>query len=563
MHRQNEKKPELQSADFVNVPHFYEVLNARDEKQENHAKIRIIATGCDGEHGKPRDDAAKLVDTVAKTSPAPILVINTGDRAYDNGIDSPTDIAFETIVKHKLPQINALGNHDHNLHNGPFGRTEGNVDGYKKANAQIQHTFMKNGVHSPELLTKFRGHTLDIADLQQWNCIGRVCGFLIKGDPTKGIKDIVLFILDSSTYIRESLLARGKERDNPNNQANWFKRIYKQYKNAEKLVFMHHPIYALDKRVLKSDAPVYLNPIEISQYPEGFNHSDMLRQEFQDFIFTLFCAHSHTLAYVYDQSICQVVSGGAGGPLQDRWNYAKTPMYLQRHGIADVWIDPSMHLENKPSVTINFHTTDGQQLQFNNLSGNAVKRLQTEPAAVVCFRKIAVEACNQYFAHLGTLPQKGVGYYFGGPSTDAKERTDDIVNFCNQFEPITDPKKLYDFVIQKLQRWGTPGEKSMVTFLSKLMQHYFKLSYEDFVKYPAQFTEAVQKKMQEQQAAPAATQAINIPKAARTANEGKNSGSGSASSFMIFGSHMLACSSRESSPSLVGIPTPPASPPKA
>lgn len=567
----NEKKPELQSADFVNVPHLYKVTHSREAKHDNNnGKIRILVVGCSGELGKAKKDTAKLLKTVAESSSSPLaptFVVDLGDRFYSSGVSSPTESAFKTYfyddIQDDLVRILTLGNHDHDLHNAHLVSTKGDVDDFKKANAQIQHTFMVNGVHSPELLEKFRGHTLDITTLRKWNCIGRVSCFVFEGDAKNGIKDTVMFFLDSSTYVRDELNSRGKEKDNPNNQANWFKRIYKLYPNAEIVVFMHHPIYTLDKRTLASDATVYLTQMEISQYPNNYNYNDMLRDAFQGFTFTLFAAHSHTLAYVYNESICQVISGGAGGPLQERWNFSEISMYNQNNGLVDVIIDPAARKENQPSMRFTFHTTDGQCLQFTNLNGNAVKRA-IEPPEVVLFSELVIKASNQYFESLKTRPLKGWRYYASGPDPEAIKRTDQLINHCNRFEPHTDPQKLYDFVISKLQRWFKPGEKSMVTYLSILMNHHFKLTYENFVNNPSRFTEAVRLR-QKRMPAGSATQPINIPTTAIAQPSEREMKAGSSSKSGLFGSYVVpAPCSAESSPSLVAVaPTSlSASPPK-
>lgn len=342
----------------------------RGDRDKENADMRMLVIGCQGNAKTEQMNVAELMNAVAgyRETHKPDFILMLGDSFYDSGVECADDVMFNshfhdiyanpTLEALKdIPCFAFLGNHDHNFHKM---RIPGAECGVPRAMHQVAHTYLpRQRFRSTEELQQFyRSHTdeevvdIDITKLPKWNMPSRayaiICG------------NTQLFCIDSNTYIADYLAAlRGDT--NPANQVNWLVATVKIAKAAGRTVALalHHPLFTPGKRAFHNDISLYLSEDEIKS--EAFqrqfgalnssacSYNSLLRETFkqQALVFdSVYAAHDHNLYYYNNKStltdypLCQITSGGGGGSLQDREEFAeqdKMAFFLKRNGFVDVF----------------------------------------------------------------------------------------------------------------------------------------------------------------------------------------------------------------------------------
>ncbi len=586
--------PEVKSTEVSYTPGEYELIFPRDEK---NTKIVFNVFGCAG-NGKPEQkEVATLMEDVTKKAPddlKPKFCIGLGDNIYDNGVLSPTDPLFQTYFYNmyqqpsftatlKMPYIMIRGNHCHNFHNGVTGiRRRGGMDSngsvnYKRADAQVEHTFLQPGVRE-----MYQSEQLQLSKLPKWNMPQPYFIKRIKGDKSKNIKDIELYFIDSSIYARAYLDALGKDKNNLNNQAKWLERLVKKNPEAIQYLFLHHPRHVLDKRTLKkhSDLHLYLTEDEIKQFKtlgfEGHSYNELLLFVMgkQGLIFDAeFCAHTHALSYLKGESgcelvltldehlrklnitsnagyvftghklfyvnkanhvnveiplskelrqaffaqlqplptarilsaeelqkitrltqhvhkeTCQIISGGGGGDLQQRYNpSADVGCYMHNNGFLTACVDPA---QPQHELTLDFHTIKpAQHLRFTSLSREALLSEEKESPEVVALRQIVKLAYQDYMTEIRKIKDFGTSWSSSG--VVGLRRADDLHNFFNQLGKI-EKMAAYHFIKENLSKSNVNKKNSLAYFVNFHMVKNSGVTWENFIiKNSQEFSQAVQ-----------------------------------------------------------------------
>jgi hypothetical protein len=509
------KPLESKPLDRLHVPQDYKLLDTRPPREGKSAgktassDIYFHVLGCGGNGQNPQREVAALMNQIASQSNRkPKFIVLLGDNFYDNGIDSAMDPAFDTnfysVYQNKrLTQLAGTpcfvipGNHDHNLH---YWGTRGNKNDFKKIAAQVNHSFLENGVESVERVAMYQNQVIDLAHLPSWNMPRRYYSCTIEAEEKKE-SNLELFFIDSSTYVKDFLNAEElkSEKENPANQANWLRRIASQNLDAIKLLFLHHPLYTVDKRLTASDAYLYLTLDEIKRLNDlgiNGNYNDMLYAILQRHRLKFdatFCAHTHAMSYYYNDEknseLCQVISGGGGGHLSDRYNFRDRKhlsSFSKKYGFVDVTVDRVSR-----ELTFDYHCIGQPQLRFTNKSSNFVRNAREEKREVTLLREIVTEACELYYDFLAnSASQHWSAAWLGYHGTTGSQRTDDVINFFNRYEAIAFADAV-NFLKEKMQRWSKANDNSLITYLSRGIFKFCELEYADFEKNPHLFVEMV------------------------------------------------------------------------
>lgn len=486
--------PTPKKTDYINNPHDYFI-----KMETSHINFYVL--GCAGNGGIPQHEVAAEMERIAKSSPnKPSFFILLGDNFYDHGVDSATSPAFKTyfydVYQNKTftatkdtPCFGILGNHCNDIERTLLVSKAGNID-VRKPTAQVTHTFLQQGVESPEKVKMFEGKYLVLDDLSKWNMPRRYYSITLEGNKEEGEKDLVLIFLDSSTYVKDYLASLDPTLENPNdNQANWYKATRDSNPSATKITFLHHPVYSVDKRFEPSysDMDQYLASSDIikltqNKFPNTASYNNLVAAAFdkQGLLNGIFmAAHTHALSFVKTQSFTQVISGGGGGKLQDRYNFNKLPCFMPKYGFVCVSGDLA-DLEN--TLKFDIRTTDRYHLQFMNKSDKPVRLDSHEPAEVTFLRELILNACDSYFEFMKTVPQTGFGSYFNDHGPNGFRRADELSSYFNRNERIFYDKAAI-FLIDKMKRSGYEKATSLISFFRENLKP-FGVTYEDFLKDP-------------------------------------------------------------------------------
>lgn len=488
---------------LTHTPHSYTLIDDLDKKSGSSAeKLCFYVVGCGGNGSTMQKEVAELMNKAAQSGEKPKFIIILGDNFYDNGTDSPIDPAFTTNfydVYHdkKLSTLAGTpcfiipGNHDHNIHRGIYGTRNGDID-FQKIASQIKHTYIdKDGAFIPERERLFNEKILSLSQLPKWNMPRRYYSFDIEK------KAIEFFMLDSSTYVKDYLTSLTHDRHNPHNQAIWLEHTAKQNKRAIKLVFLHHPLNTIGKRVFHPDQMLYLSASDLAELQTlkiTGNYNQFLSQilQRQGLVFdAAFSAHDHSMYYYLELSkenpLCQIVAGGGGGKLDSRSAvpYSESvPCFFKNHGFVSVRINPHA-LTDK--LIFDFYTINQHHLQFSHLSTQP-RKLALDDEAVAELRQLLLETCRMYLkTHLGSsgnlsgffkniyehrraAPHGGSGIY----------RADNLMNFLNRYENLT-IKQIILYLTESMGYWTTPSPESLITMIATRIQKKYDMPYDDFI----------------------------------------------------------------------------------
>ncbi len=485
-----------------NNPHSTQVYKLINSEQKNSADLRFCVFGCMGTGGTDQKAVAKLLQekvATMKESEKPEFIIILGDNFYNNGVDDPKDKAFnnnfhniyypENSALRGIPCFVIPGNHDHNLHRGFSGKTNG-LTHFKKIEAQIQHTYNDNNIHASyndisreNVVAMFDSKVLDLAKLPQWNMPRRAYAI------TKNA--VIMLMLDSSAYVQGYL--KFLESKDENNQATWVDRLEKKAKSEGKRVIfcMHHPLVTAGTHSADKDLEIYLAKEEIEKLRKngiaGENYNQVLYEimlKKQKLEPDLVCsAHDHSMAYFLEKvvGLRQLISGGGGGPLQPRTGL-KEGSDLICSVIEHGFVMATVPAEEK-EITLELVGVKGSHLKIKHLSGEFIRedRVEEKDNDIKILREIISVAYQKYFAFLREQNKKTLSH-----GQEGIANADFLMNFINRVKPLS----VEDIVcqIQSLHddRVSKPSKHSLVTFIDKEFQDKFKINYASYrnAKYP-------------------------------------------------------------------------------
>jgi len=434
---------------------FEYVAQDKPNNQVHHsAATRFFALGCQGDKDTSQQfQVAELMNKMASPlqGAAPDFVLLLGDNFYDFGVEGPTSKQFTTNFEaiytntnlaylRKIPCFAILGNHDENIHKKAFMEPE---KGIERGMHQVAHTYLATEFKTTaDLQNLFQSHTttdaiidLDVNELPAWNMPSRTYA-LISGNTQ-------IFCIDSNKYVSDFLkLCAGDK--NPDNQAAWVKKEYDKaiHEGRNVLLALHHPLITPGKRAFHSDHHLYLSDEE--RYSEEFkkyfghlvssgsepSYNQLMREtcKHQQLVFhAVLTAHDHDL-YNYnnkneisDYPLCQMTSGGGGGPLQERESFEDQKSmgcFIKRHGFTDVYsqgdglihfylntirktnqeLDISLHFTNKDCKPLRVYP---QKMATNEIEG----------IEKIC--SVTKSAVDEYFAFISSRQNEKNGSFLG------------------------------------------------------------------------------------------------------------------------------------------------------
>lgn len=450
-------------------PHVYQLINHHSDE------LTFFAEGCGGVPGEKQKKVASRMDGVAAFKP-PAFFLGCGDNFYHDGVTDYRDSRFTTqyhdtygdpLLEHlaPVPGFIGLGNHDGRRHKWEqlltsytptFIRTPPQTGEVVEVN-QVAHSYTtqpndKNiNVSKCEL---YSSETLDITNLPKWNMPFFYYSIICE--------KVQIFVLNSNSYVSDWLkkekLSEKKESDlaaevldfsiplekNCKNQATWFETECKKAKLAGRtvIVVMHHPLFTASVRHFqyKGDAELYLTPDELKEANERLNqpvesriYNEILRKVFQTqeiLMDMVIAAHDHSLYYYNNildidspYKICQVVTGGGGGDLQDRMNFQNHKNlggFLKQTGFIAITCN-KYHPE---LITIEIFTTENHYLKFTNKDPIPVREPSLDNRIEI-IRELILEACDEYQIFLDNRQTINEGKFFR-LTTNHKHTTNDL-----------------------------------------------------------------------------------------------------------------------------------------
>jgi hypothetical protein len=486
---------------IINTPRIIDLTLSENESDAD-APLSFFVFGCGGDGSETQKKVAQMLNDIAGQQLGPRFVIMLGDNFYDNGVDSEHDEAFTKKfyeVYHRedypyiadLPFFVILGNHDHNLHNN-FGLTAGNIHGItdvKKIAAQVLHTHVKDTKNS---YCKDNTHLIN---LPRWNMPSHF--YLLR------IHNIEMFFIDSNTYVKDFLAMSNGDEDN---QAAWLQRNA-QNPDTIKLIFMHHPLLTVGKRLQKPDTNVYLNPQDLEMLKSLYNieggYNSILRQvliDTQKLTFNaVFSAHDHDLFYHLDRgndqtNLCQITVGGGGGRLQNRhtvkdWN--KMPFFAKEHGFVNVTITPNS-ADKKMLFDFHYGLDTYRHVRFDNLSLAPHRRTLTageEKAEapdefIDKLREVFLISYAEYLNHAlqrseGTAESMHLGEYHGSKGLTS---ADSLRNLFNNYSPVGGNEIIQIITMTFAERKTLPTPTSLSSIFETNMLKIYMQSFESFIE---------------------------------------------------------------------------------
>jgi hypothetical protein len=437
-----------EATDPVHYPKTYQLIDSRtiDSEEKNSSVFSFYVLGCIGEKGEAQKQVAELMNDIATKNGKPKCIIFLGDNFYPRGAISPDDPVFkeqfdliyqaENLDAIKdIPCFFIAGNHCHNIFRWGGGDRGWSID-YQRIEAQIKHTFRDEDKENPNKVKLYEQDVLDLATLQPWNMPRRFYK-LVSGE------NIELYFLDTNTYVRDYLFSLEDKDSNPNNQAVWLKREMRKNEKAVKLAFHHHARFTVGKRFFYSDADLYLTPSDFKKL-DGLgikgNYNQIIDQILrrERFVFDAnYSAHDHSMYYYIDDNVCQVVSGGGGGELQERESFIdseKVPCFLKQNGFVSVNVNP--YADKQCRVMNDIYSVEHHHLQFSNNSTSPYRRAPIEdPLHNQLWRALLI-ASHQYLNHC----KYSMGFFTKVSNTMARKiyldpsQVNEFINFLNGFE---------------------------------------------------------------------------------------------------------------------------------
>lgn len=427
------KDSEPKSPDKVTPP---EELKESSES----SGFTFFALGC-GEHDPAsKKIVAELMNEIAeKDGKSPDFITLLGDNFEDVG---PTYHSFSKgfdQVYHSrnliwiagIPFLVIPGNHDHGFpiyprpkELNPF-RITANNNNKDLIDLEVYHTYGadEKGALDPKRVELFKKGELDLAELkskgQTWNMPGRY--YAVELDDKRE-----LFFIDSNTFAREYIEYYIKGNKKLNKQPFWLEQVAKNPETL-KLLFLHHSLHTVGKRSGCFDLDEYLSKEEITLLVEQklitekeskeISYNEVLRRIFKKLGLTfdlVFAAHDHSMYHYNNQNevdpeekkgeslLRQVVAGGAGGDLQNRYSFNEsTQCFLKHHGFVKVTVPPK---KDQP-VIIDYYTVAKPELLKLGIKGHHLRfshndviphKEAPDEAGVKELKELVISACKHY-----------------------------------------------------------------------------------------------------------------------------------------------------------------------
>jgi len=457
--------------DFVHTPQNYTLINAHDEKKQ---EVTFFVFGCGGDGRDNQKKVAELINRIELLPGEKPFVILLGDNFYDYGVTSPTDWRFDQnflqvyreLIKRGIKVLAIPGNHDENLHFK--GSKWGNID-FNLIKAQIDYGRLVEGESSSKLDKMFASDTLDMHKMRSFSMARRFCSYRIG--------PLLMCMIDSNTFVKDYLKSLMTEKDNPNNQANWLAKTARENPDGINLLFLHHPRKALDRRHYHSDEHYYLTPTETAElHALGIvgNYNDkidiIIRDKLKLNFRESFVAHTHAMSRTVistpDHEIFQIGSGGGGGDLEDRQNFADEGCvhFIKEHGVYKV----NINLLTRDMIFDLFTVETNLHLKFKNHDIKPIRNSAEETPQLISFRKAILKACKLYFKFLQDSSNVSIMHH----GKHGKRRVHNLQNYFNQYEPLT-YEAASEFVVSTVgKRWTDPQKNSLEKKLDETLSKY-------------------------------------------------------------------------------------------
>lgn len=457
----NEQKIDWDKLTSPGYTYAFKSFSSHEEKEVKESKeskdepsFTFYALGCADNGVESQKAVAELMNKIASSDKKPDLIIFLGDNFTSHGVDYCHDTIFNTHfhsiyqspelkVLNEIPCVVILGNHDSDMPNmNPA-----------KIMAQIQHSYYekteenkpKFDMDKVQLFTPQNGSS-NVVELNvdqfkkqknKWNMPSRYFSM-------RFAKNKEMFFIDSNTYVKEyvEFVLNKDGNKNANKQTEW---LEKAAKNSDtfKLLFLHHSLHTVGKRTICHDTTDYLSANDLALLKQAGivgNYNEILREilyrqglEFD----AVFAAHDHSMYYHVDKTrkLCQIVAGGAGGPLQNRYNYdnyERTPCFLKDNGFVKVEIPSGSQLE----MFLNFYTVGGYHLKFSHKSLAPIRPLREDKLAKL--GELVITACDEYQDYLAKNPQ--LPWTFANKVLDVVWddilNVDDLKNYFNRMDAL-------------------------------------------------------------------------------------------------------------------------------
>lgn len=415
--------------------------------------LAIYVLGCQDDGVEAQKQVAILMDTIAKKNQRkPDLIVFAGDNFKKHGTDNPNDPVFDTnfhsIYQHpELKMINdvpclvALGNHDVDARSGTTNS--------QKGQAQVDHSFfnLKTGEPDPDKIKLFQSDEkqnelkVSLSDLtklpNKWIMPARYYVFRLG-------TQVEVVIIDSNTLVKD-YIAYSKGDKALTNQFAWLSNHAKKSETPIKLLVMHHPPITIDKRVIRSDAYDYLSREDIEfleskhirgNYNQYLYHILHLTEEAPGKAFqTLISAHQHAKHLLQDEKQWHLVSGGAGGPLQNRYcfkSHERVATFIKDHGFTCIELST---VKNEERIVFKMYSVGGLELHFSDSLLPDIEKMDDDFAKL---RELVLDGCKAFQAYLSVNPPNPWNIYrvYDSVSEDVMS-ADSLRNKFNQYHPMT------------------------------------------------------------------------------------------------------------------------------
>ena len=414
------------------------------------------------------------------------------------------------------------GNHDVDARNSGVNLNKGF--------AQCEHTYvnLETGKIDEEAIKQFQSSSeLDLAKLRtqknKWIMPSRYYSIRHKDE-------MEMFFIDANTLVDDFIEYYIDGKKKPNNQSAWLARAAKESHAKLKFLFMHQPPHSADKRTIASDHPDYLSEEKITllkkhgitgNYNEILQKILFIQQNSEKGIdagpgpefATIFAAHTHAISYYNSKlseaksddctPMCQVITGGAGGELQNRFSFKdgdKIPTFMKDYGYVCVRLPD----KNNPKLSFEIKSFTGHHLKFTNDSVRPIKKEREENLAKLS--ELVLAACEEYQIFIKENPvsmtifQNKIRDWVPEPFI----YSDELKNYFNRFSNLelnSSVEHLKTALVNSSSPTGLFGSLKFIVdqfFASELSKYYekwheifnrallkgYNISYKQFVEKP-------------------------------------------------------------------------------
>lgn len=484
------------------------------------------ASAASHNHTSPSAANSRCEEKQACTAHKPRILfgVGAGDNFYDEGVQTPDDPIFQSHFydiysnKTKRPYLAAIpwfmleGNHDQGRwKTGEFKEQLKHEIGLGSTGLKGKHLGMNQVAHSylgdtPRKQMLYNQSQLSLNALPPWNMPTPFYSLIIG--------KMQIFMIDSNTYASDYLqLIKGIDVA-LDNQARWLQEEVSSAKTAGRdvMLVLHHPLFTPGKRAYNSDITLYLLPDEIEyarvQFKQTFTGDnppyntllwDIFKQQKLTFK-TVFAAHDHSLSYFNNiescsdpqEQLCQIISAGAGGSLQQRRNFKyqdSMGCFLKKHGVVQVTFDPS----KTNSVQFDIVAIDAAGNIDNHItfSSDNCKPVHHFPATrtgpeideINTFFTVVKSAIDDYCVFLGEKQDEHNGGFF---NRNMSHRDSGIDRVHALWAYIYDSRTCnYDFArivagVHEIVSWrntfSAPAPHSLITILDRKLTNEFNMT---------------------------------------------------------------------------------------